>query len=154
MYVPNQRINLDGVHIVQLLQRRLDLPLVGLDVNDEDERVVLLNLLHRALRVERVQDHLVSVEARLMRDRLARVLGRPRQLQSLGAVERCRPADLANFVRLNQKKNILRQHRRSVGDFNRISRTLTPLRTALAAALACFEGLVTARLVSPCFFPS
>lgn len=66
---------------------------------------MLLDLLHRALRIERILDHLVGVEPRLMRDRLARVLGRPRQLQRLGAVERCRPADLAGFVRLD--KNML-----------------------------------------------
>lgn len=77
--VPNKRVQLDNLHVVQLLQRLLDLPLVRLGVDDEDQCVVLLNLLHRTLGVERVQDGLALVEAGLMRDRLARVLGGARQ---------------------------------------------------------------------------
>ena len=76
----DQGIDLDAVDIIQLLQRILDLSLVGLHVHDEYQCVVLLNLLHGTLGVERVDDYLVVVESLLMRDRLARVLGRPRQL--------------------------------------------------------------------------
>lgn len=99
--IPDQRVNLDSIDIIQLLQRLLDLPLVALDVHDKHKSVVLLDLLHRALRVQRVDNHLVVIKARRMRDRLARILGRPRQLQCLGPVERSRRADLADFVRVD-----------------------------------------------------
>merc|ERR1711964_581612 len=59
-------VDLDGVNIVELLQSLLDLTLVGTDIDDEDESVVLLNLLHGALGVERVDDDLVLIEAWLM----------------------------------------------------------------------------------------
>lgn len=87
--VPDEGVYLDAVHIIQLLQRLLNLPLVGLNIHNEDQSVVLLNLLHRALRVQRVDDDLVLVEARLMRDSLARVLWRARELEGLGPVEAC-----------------------------------------------------------------
>lgn len=95
--VPDQSIDLDGVNVIELLQRSLDLALVGLDIDNEDKGVVLFDLLHGALRVERVDDDLVMVEASLMRDRLAGVFGRPRQLESLGEVECGRGADLAGL---------------------------------------------------------
>lgn len=72
--------------------------LVGLDVDDEDKSVVLLNLLHGALSVERVDDHLVLIETRLVWDRLARVFWRSGELEGLGSVESRRLADLAHFV--------------------------------------------------------
>ena len=49
---PDEGVNLRGLNIVQLLNSILDLTLVRLDVNDENESVVLLNLLHRRLRVK------------------------------------------------------------------------------------------------------
>lgn len=54
-----------------------------------------------------MDDDLVVVEARLMRDRLAGVLGRPRQLESLGQVECGRCADLSGLGGLYQEKNLL-----------------------------------------------
>jgi hypothetical protein len=60
---------------------------------------VLLNLLHGTLSVERVKDNLVGVETGLMRDRLAGVLGRPRELKGLGTVEGGGSADLARLMR-------------------------------------------------------
>ena len=75
--------------------------LVGLDIDDEDKSVVLLNLLHGALGVERVNDDFVLIEARDMRDGLAGVFGRAGELECLGAVEGRREADLADFVRVH-----------------------------------------------------
>jgi hypothetical protein len=49
--IPDEGVDLYTVHIVQGLESLLDLPLVCLDIADEDERVVLLDLLHGALRV-------------------------------------------------------------------------------------------------------
>lgn len=72
----DEGVDLDGGDIVLLLKRGGDLALVGLDVDDEDEGVVLLNLLHGRLGVERVDEDLSSIEAGLVRDRLAGVFGR------------------------------------------------------------------------------
>lgn len=64
-------VDLDSLDVVQLLKSLLDLSLVGLDIDDEDKGVVLLDLLHCALGVERVYDDLVGIETGLMRDRLS-----------------------------------------------------------------------------------
>ena len=102
MSLPDQSVDLDRVNIILLLQRILDLPLIRPRRDNEDERVVLLDLLHRALRVERVQQDLVLVDADLLvGDRLARVLGRARQLKSLGPVEGGGLAHFAHLVRVD-----------------------------------------------------
>jgi hypothetical protein len=77
------------------------LSLVGLDIDNEDEGVVLLNLLHRTLGVKGVDDDLVLIETRLVRDGLARVLGGARELEGLGAVEGGRETDFADLVRVH-----------------------------------------------------
>ena len=41
---PDERVDLDGLNVVHLLERLLDLCLVGLHVDDEDKGVVLLDL--------------------------------------------------------------------------------------------------------------
>lgn len=96
--LPDESVDLDSVNVVQLLQSQLDLSLVGLDIDNEDERVVLLDLLHRALGVERVHNDFVLVQAGRMGDRLPRVLGGARQLERLGPVERGRGPDLAAIL--------------------------------------------------------
>jgi hypothetical protein len=83
----DQGVDLEAVDVVKLLEGKLDLSLVGLDINDEDEGVVLLHLLHGALSVERVDDNLVLIEARLVGNRSTRVLGSTAGDQGLGAVE-------------------------------------------------------------------
>jgi hypothetical protein len=98
--IPDQGVDLDGVNVVQLLESTLDLALVGLDVNDEDKGVVLLDLLHGALGVERVEDDLLGIELGLTGNGDTGVLGRPSQLKGLGAVEGGRGADLAGLVKL------------------------------------------------------
>jgi hypothetical protein len=72
---PYQRINLHTLHIIQRLNRLLDLALIRLDIHDEHECVVLFDLLHRTLGVERVHDDLVVVEARCVRDGFTWVFG-------------------------------------------------------------------------------
>ena len=59
--LPDESVDLGDVDIVQLLDRGLDLVLVRLDVADEDERVVVLDLLHRRLGRQRVLDDVVRV---------------------------------------------------------------------------------------------
>jgi hypothetical protein len=102
--IPDEGVDLDGVHIVELLKRLLDLPLVRLDVHDEDESVVLFNLLHGALGVERVDDDLAGIEAGLRWDRLAGVFGRARESEGLWEVERRALADLVDLVRVDLLK--------------------------------------------------
>ena len=75
--------------------------LVCLDVDDENQSVVLLNLLHGAFSVERVDDDLMLIEARLMGNGLSWVFGRTGELEGLGSVEGGRKTDLANLVRVN-----------------------------------------------------
>lgn len=100
--IPDQGVDLDTVNVVLLLKSLLDLPLVGPDSNDEDKGVVLLDLLHSGLGVERVEEDLVLVDGDALRgDRLARVLWRARQLESLWAVEGGRQPDLLDLVRVD-----------------------------------------------------
>lgn len=99
--LPDESVDLDGLHIVQGLERLLDLPLVCLGVDHEDKGVVLLNLLHRTLGVEWVDDDLSGIEARLVWDRAAGILGRARELEGLGEVERCVLSDLRRLVRVD-----------------------------------------------------
>jgi len=96
--VPDQRIDLHTVHIIQLLERLLDLPLVRLNITDKNQGVVLLNLLHRTLRVQWVNDDFVVVEAWLMGNGFSGIFGRARELEGLGAVEGRCEADFADLV--------------------------------------------------------
>jgi len=85
---PDQRVDLLRLNVVHLLHGLLDLLLVRAHVHDEHQRVVVLNLLHGGLRGERVFEHLVVVELAAAGRTQARVLGRPRALQRLRAMER------------------------------------------------------------------
>lgn len=87
MHIPDEGVDLHSIDVIKLLQRLLNLSLVRLDVNDENQGVVLLNLLHRALGVERVDDDLVLIETGNMGDGFAGVFWGARELQGLGAVE-------------------------------------------------------------------
>lgn len=133
--LPDEGVDLDGVNVVELLEGKLDLGLVGLDIDDEDQGVLLLNLLQGTLGIERVDDDLVLVEAGSMGDRLARVLGGARELEGLGEVEGGRGADLGLLlgVDLRSRGNV------SSAAFAlspRHRKKLTPLRAAWAAFLA------------------
>ena len=75
--------------------------LVCLDIHDEDKGVVLLNLLHSALGVERVDDDLAGIETWLRWDRLAWVLWRTREGEGLREVERSALSDLGSLVRVD-----------------------------------------------------
>jgi hypothetical protein len=99
--IPDKGVDLDGINVIELLQCLLDLSLVGLDIDDENESVVLLNLLHGALGVERVDYDFVLIKTRLVRNRLAWVLWRARELKGLGLVECGGEADLADLVGVN-----------------------------------------------------
>lgn len=142
--------------------------LVGLDVADEDKGVVLLNLLHGRLGVERVDEDLLSVHARRMGDRLARVLAGAGQFEGLGATRLSAGQISSTKGRAYRWKLVLvlmarflfaydchlvncARHTRSTARQRCSSDTtqevqgrLTPRRAALAAALACLPVLVEA----------
>lgn len=59
--IPDERIDLHAIHVIQLLQSLLNLPLVRLDITDENQRVILLDLLHCAFCIQRVDDDLMVV---------------------------------------------------------------------------------------------
>lgn len=99
--IPNEGVDLDSVNVVKLLESLLDLSLVGLDVDNEDEGVVLLDLLHGRLSVERVNDDLVLIETGLMWDRLAWELWCTGELEGLWLVEGGAVADLADLLVVN-----------------------------------------------------
>jgi len=108
-YIPNQSVDLDAIHIIQLLQRLLDLPLIRLDIHNEHQRIVLLNLLHRTFSVQRVDNHLAGIEARDMRDGFARVRGSALETQGLGSVEGGAGAHFADLLRIDLWKTQGRQ---------------------------------------------
>ena len=99
--IPDEGVELDGLDVVKSLESGLDLPLVGLDVDNEDQGVVLLDHLHGALSVERVDDDLGGIEARLTRDAPAGVGRGARELEGLREVEGRAGADLADLVRVD-----------------------------------------------------
>jgi hypothetical protein len=96
----DQGVNLGSLNVVQLLDSVLDVPLVGLEVNDEDQGVVVLNLLHGRLGVERVTDSTELVHTGKVGNRLASVLGLAGKTEGVGAVERHGGADLARTGRV------------------------------------------------------
>ena len=50
--IPNESVHFGGLDIIQFLHSILDLTLIGLDVDDEHKRIMLLNLLHCRLRIQ------------------------------------------------------------------------------------------------------
>jgi len=83
----NESVDSGSFNIIHALDGILDLMLVGLDVNDEDQSVVVLNLLHGALSCKRILQDGMLVELVHSWDRSARVLGSSVKLEGLGATE-------------------------------------------------------------------
>jgi hypothetical protein len=84
---PDERVDLGHLDAVELADGHLDLRLVGTLVNDEDERVVVLDLLHRGLCRQRELDDLELVQPHSLVRALARVFRGTRKSQSLRATE-------------------------------------------------------------------
>ena len=74
--------------------------LVGLDIHNEHQSVVLLDLLHCALRVERKSDNGEMVESGVRVDCFALVLRSAREYQGLRSVECRRRADFLLLERV------------------------------------------------------
>lgn len=99
VHIPDERVHLRRLHVVKLLHRLLDVPLVRLEVNDEDERIVILDLLHCRLSVERVLDCSELVHPRHVWNGLPRVFRVARKTKGFGSVEGDGSADFAKRVR-------------------------------------------------------
>lgn len=97
---PDEGVDLGSLNVVELLNRVLDVALVGTEVNNENKGVVVLNLLHGRLGADGELDSAELVHAGKVRDRLAGVLGGASKTKGLGAVEGGRGADLLRRVRL------------------------------------------------------
>lgn len=80
------------------------MPLVCLDIHNEYQSVVLLNLLHRTLCVEGVDDHLVGIESWFMGNRFSWVLWRSGKDKGLWSVERGGQADFSGFFAVHLKQ--------------------------------------------------
>lgn len=105
--LPDESVNLGGLNVIELLDGILDLSLVGLDINEEDKGVIILELLHGSLSVKRLADDAVLVHAGSVGDRLAAVLGSTSKLEGLGQVEGGGGADLALSLALGTLKGSL-----------------------------------------------
>lgn len=95
--IPDESVDLDCVHIVQLLQSFLNLSLICLDIHNKDQGVVLFDLLHRTLSIERVDDHLMGIESWYMGNRFSWVFGRSRQDKGLWSVKCGGEANFSGF---------------------------------------------------------
>ena len=84
---PDQRVDLRGLDLVHFAHRIGDLALVRAHVHNEDQRVVVLDLLHRRLSRERVLEDRELIERVDLRHGLARVLRVAQQAQCLRPVE-------------------------------------------------------------------
>ena len=86
-YIPDQCVDLCHVYIIELFYSLLDLQLIGTQVHNEHQCVVVLNLLHGRLRGEWVLDDAILVQLGTAGNALAWVLGAPLALEGLGSVE-------------------------------------------------------------------
>lgn len=75
--------------------------LVCLDVHYKHQRIVLLNLLHRTLRIQWVDNDFMMIEARFMRNRLSRISRTSRQLDGLWAMKCRRETNFSLFLSMN-----------------------------------------------------
>ncbi len=61
LLLPDEGVDLRHVDVVQLFDGRFDLMLVGFDVTNEDESVVVLDLFHGGLGRQRMLNDVVSI---------------------------------------------------------------------------------------------
>ena len=66
--LPDESVDPGHVDVVQLLDGRLDLVLVRLEVDQEDQGVVVFDLLHRRLSGQGMLDDVVSVHSKIGKD--------------------------------------------------------------------------------------
>lgn len=62
-HIPDKSVHFSNIDIIQLLDSRLDVVFVGAGVNNEHQRVVVLNLLHCCFGGQGELDDVVSIHA-------------------------------------------------------------------------------------------
>jgi hypothetical protein len=80
---------------------------IGLDIDDKHKRIVILNLLHCTLRVERESDNGEMIETGFRMDCFALVLGSAGEGEGLGTVEGGRGTDFLGFDRIGSLEGCL-----------------------------------------------
>jgi hypothetical protein len=85
--IPDECVDSDGGDVVQLLDGLLDLPLVGGDIDNKDQSVVVLDLLHGGLSGEGEPDHIELLRAHGSRTSLHNHFRASGELKRLGLVE-------------------------------------------------------------------
>jgi len=83
----NQRVDFADVDLVQLLDRLANLRLVGLQIDDENQSVVVFNLLHGRFCRQGIPDDGIGIHTISAGRALLGKLGRSLQSQRLGATE-------------------------------------------------------------------
>ena len=128
---PNQRVDLGGLDLVHAADSVGDLALVSARVDNEDERVVVLNLLHGRLRSKRVLQDRIRIKRVDLRHRLARELRGAQKPEGLW------PVELAAVPLLHRSLGI--RASQLLGGFLRLIRLLA-LRERGAVCAASAEG--------------
>ena len=106
-HAPDERVDLGGLDLVQVLHCLLDDRLVGAAIHDEDDRVVVLDHLERRLGGERVLHDRELVERRRVRHSVLLDLGDARRGERLGQEEARLGADLANAMGASDLEGLL-----------------------------------------------
>jgi len=83
----DESVDLFALDIVKIPNSSLDLTLVGLDIDNKDQRVAVLNQLHGRLGSQGVLDDGVLVQSVLFRQSLGGIFGLTVTCKSLGLVE-------------------------------------------------------------------
>merc|ERR1719473_182719 len=94
----DESVDAHKIDVVHALDSSSDLTLVGEQVDDEGESVVVLNLLHGRLSAQRKPDDTVLVHLVPVGGALALVLGVTRKRQSFGPPEMHGSADLQSLL--------------------------------------------------------
>lgn len=106
--IPDEGVDAGGIDSVEALDGSLNLGLVGTDVANEDQSIVLFNLAHSALSVQGEADDGVGVHlVAALGNSCASILGSARQSQGLGAAEGSASADLAGNLSLTLEGSLL-----------------------------------------------
>ena len=82
-------IHLNGIYLVQLLHRRLDIRFIGSGIHDKNKGVVVFNLLHRCLSGEWEFNHREVIKLEISQSLTAstRVFGASGRFLGFGSVE-------------------------------------------------------------------
>ena len=87
VHIPNKSVDFGHINIIEFLHSLFNLWLVGSQIYNEHQRVVVFDLLHSTLGGQRVFDNAVLIQPGATRDTLTRIFRPSLTLEGLGAVE-------------------------------------------------------------------